>query len=598
MSYFMKIGILLPISAVLCLAQNRDGATVFQTVCSTCHRVGSTVQAPLPEVLRSMPVQSILTALESGKMQAVGSGLSASERVAVAGYLGVAGAESIQKSAYCTGNPPLAKGAPSWNGWGIDFTNSRYQNAKAAGFSAADVPKLKLKWAFGYPGVTTAFGTPTVFGGRIFVGSADGTVYSLNAQSGCIHWIYKATEGVRTGPIISSDGKTAYLSDLHAWMHAVNAETGALIWKTHVEENPDASITGTPKLDGARLYVPISGGEESVAAASPTHACCKMRGSLVALDAKTGKQLWKTYTIPEPAKMLGKTSAGVEMWGPSGATLWTSPTIDAKRRAIYAATGVNYSQPATKTSDAVMAFDQASGRILWSQQLLAGDVFNFGCTTDQKPNCPKDPGGDLDIGSPPILKEIGGGKRILVVAAKSGMVFGLDPDQQGKELWKIRVGAGGTEGGVIWGFSSDAKTAYLPISDWDPTKPEVGGGVTALDLATGKKVWSAPPIKPACLGTTGCSAAQPGPTSVIDGAIFAGSQDGHIRAYSTVDGKLLWDFDTNRDFPTINGIKAHGGSINSTGATVVGGMMYLNSGYSRIPVMPGNVFLAFSVDGK
>ncbi len=416
MSCFMETGIALPISVLLCLvgstdrmqAQNRDGATVFQTVCSNCHKEGSNTQAPLPDVLRKMPVQAILTALESGKMQAIGAGLNAAERTAVAGYLGVAGVESIPQSARCTSNPPLSKNASSWNGWGIDSSNSRFQNAKAAGLTVADVPKLRMKWAFGYPGVTTSFGTPTVFGGRIFVGAADGTVFSLNAQSGCIYWTYKATEGVRTGPIISSDGKIAYLSDLHAWVHAVNAETGALLWKTHVVEEAEATITGTPKLDGTRLYVPVSAGEESIAAADPKYACCKGRGSMVALDVKTGKQLWKTYPIPEPAKMTGKTSTGVETWGPSGASPWTSPTVDSKRHAVYAGTVINYSQPATNTSDSVIAFDDATGRILWSQQLLAGDVFNFGCTTEQKPNCPKDPGGDLDIGSPPILKEIGG----------------------------------------------------------------------------------------------------------------------------------------------------------------------------------------------
>jgi polyvinyl alcohol dehydrogenase (cytochrome) len=435
-------------------------------------------------------------------------------------------------------------------------------------------------------------------GGRVFVGAADGTVFSLNAQTGCIYWMYKATEGVRTAPVMSADGKTVYISDLHAYVHALNAETGTQLWEDHMEESPDASIAGTPKLDGDRLYVPVSGGEESVAAASPKFACCKMRGSLAALDAKTGKWLWRTYTIPEPAKMTGKTSTGVETWGPSGASLWTSPTVDAKLHAIYFGTGVNYSQPGTKTSDALMALDANSGRILWSQQLITGDVFNFGCTTDQKPNCPQSPGMDQDVGSPPMLKEIGGGKRVLVVGSKSGMVFGLDPDQQGKELWKTMVAAGGPEGGVIWGGSTDAKNAYFAISDWNPAKADAGGGVVALDLASGKKVWTTPAPAPTCLKVKGCSAAQPGPTGVIDGAVFAGSDDGHLRAYDTGDGHILWDFDTNRDFKTVNGVKAHGGSIDSTGATIAGGMVYLNAGYSRIPVMPGNAFLAFSVDGK
>lgn len=602
----MKAGLVLPISALVCLlvstgglqAQNRDGAAVFQTVCSNCHKEGSTTQAPLPDVLRKMPVQAILTALESGKMQTIGAGLTASERAGVASYLGVAGVESIPQSARCASNPSLATNAPSWNGWGVDPTNSRFQTAKAAGLSAGDVPKLKLKWAFGYPGVTTAFGNPTVYGGRVFVGAQDGTVFSLSAQSGCIYWMYKATEGVRTAPVISSDGKIAYISDLHAWIHAVNTETGALIWKVHTDDNAESTISGTPKLEGTRLYVPVSAGEEAVAAADPKYPCCKLRGSMVALDAKTGKQIWRTYTISEPAKLTGKTSSGVETWGPSGASPWTSPTFDSKRHAVYVGTGINYSQPGTDTSDSVIAFDDSTGRILWKQQMLKGDVYNFGCSTDQKANCPQNPGGDLDIGSPPVLKDIGAGKRILIVAAKSGMVRGFDPDQQGKMVWGTMVSAGGPEGGVIWGFSADGKAAYFAISDWNPANGAAGGGVVALDFASGKKIWSTPAPKPTCLSEQGCSAAQPGPTSVMEGAVFAGSDDGHLRAYSTSDGHILWDVDTNRDFTTVDSVKAHGGSIDSTGATIAGGMVYVNAGYSRVPVMAGNVLLAFSVDGK
>lgn len=604
----MKTGILLPISALFCfvgftgqmLAQNRDGATVFNQVCTNCHKEGSAVNAPLPAVLKTMPVAAIQTALETGKMATIGKNLSASEKVAVAKYLGVPGVESIPQSAHCTSNPPLTTTAATWNGWGVDLTNSRYQSAQAAGLSASDVPKLKLKWSFGYPGVTTSFGTPTVYGGRVFVGAADGSVFSLNAQSGCIYWIYKATEGVRTGPIVSPDGKTMYISDLHAWVHAVNPQTGALLWKTHVaaDNEAEATISGTPKLDGNRLYVPISAGEESIAAADPKYPCCKLRGSMAAIDATNGKQIWKTYTITEPAKLTGKTSTGIETWGPSGASPWTSPTVDAKNHAIYAGTGINYSNPPTKTSDAVFAFDQNTGKVLWTQQMLFGDVFNFGCTTDQKPNCPKNPGKDIDIGSSPILKDIGGGKRILIVAAKSGMAYGLDPDAGGKIVWKTQLSAGGPEGGVIWGASADSKNAYFAISDWDAAKPEAGGGVIAIDLASGKQVWKTPAPKPTCIKEKGCSAAQPGPTSLMEGAVFAGSDDGHIRAYATGDGKIIWDFNTDRDFQTINGVKAHGGSIDSTGATIAGGMVYLNSGYSRIPVMAGNVFLAFSVDGK
>jgi len=577
--------------------QAQEGEKVFQTICSKCHRDGAP-DAPAPSTLRSLPWQTILTALESGKMTAIGGTLSGEQRNAVAKYLGTAGAEVIPQSAHCSGAAPAMKGAPGWTSWGIDASNSRFQSAKAAGLSSADVPKLKLKWAFGFPGVTTAFGTPTVYGGRLFVGSADGTVYSLNAQTGCIYWMYKANDGVRTAITISGDGQTAYFGDLHAYAHAVNANTGVPLWKVHVEEHPEASITGTPRLEAGRLYVPVSGGEEEVAAGNPTFVCCKFRGSLVALDAKTGKQIWKSYTIPEEAKLAGKTANGTEVWGPAGASIWSPPTVDAPKHAVYFGTGVNYTQPVTNTSDAVVALDLNTGEKLWAQQLLSGDVFNFGCNTEQKLNCPQDAGKNLDIGSSPMLKSLGGGKRLLVVAAKSGMAYGLDPDKQGKIVWQTRIGNGGGQGGVIWGGSSDDKVAYYSISDWNPGKPEAGGGVVAVEVASGKILWTTPAPKPACLGTTGCSAAQPGATSLIPGAVFAGSLDGHLRGYDTASGKIIWDFDTLQDFVTVNGIKARGGAINGTGPTIVGGMLYANAGYSRFPVMAGNVFLAFSVDGK
>ena len=579
-------------------AQAQDGAGVFQRICSMCHREGAP-DAPSPATLRSTPWQTILSALETGKMTAVGGTLSAADRTAVAKYLGTEGPEVIPQSAHCTGAAPaLAKNAPSWNAWGIDAANSRYQPAKAAGLTGQDVPKLKLKWAFGFPGVTTAFGTPTVYGGRLFVGSADGTVYSLNAQSGCIYWMYKANDGVRTAIVIGNDGQTAYFGDLHSYVHAVNAATGAPLWKTHVEDHPEAAITGTPRLEAGRLYVPLSGGDEEVAAGNPTFVCCKFRGNMVALDAKTGKQIWKSYTIEEPAKLTGKTANGTEVWGPAGASIWSSPTIDPQRGALYFGTGVNYTQPVTKTSDAVVAFDMKSGGMLWAQQLFPGDVYNFGCVTEQKLNCPQDPGKNWDVGASPMLKSLGGGRRILVVGTKAGMVFGIDPDKKGNVLWQTKISEGGGQGGVIWGSSSDDKIAYFSISDWNPGNAEAGGGVAAIEIATGKKMWSTPAPKPACAAMKGCSAAQPGATSLIPGAVFAGSLDGHLRAYDSTDGRIIWDFDTLKDFPTVNGVKARGGSINGTGPTIAGGIVYANAGYSRFPVMAGNVLLAFSVDGK
>ncbi len=576
----------------------QDGAELFRNDCSTCHRSGSPTQAPLPETLRHLPPQAILAALETGKMRSQGSQLNTAQRNAVAKYLGTSeNAEVIPPSATCSASIKTTHNAASWNGWGADPGNTRFQTAKASGLTREDVPKLKLKWAFGFPGVATAFASPSVFGGRVFVGSADGTVYSLNAQTGCIYWTFKAAEGVRTAILIANNGQAAYFGDLQGDMYAVNAATGAFLWKTRVDDHLYAEITGTPKLENGRLYVPVSGGAEQVAAGNPAYECCTFRGSLVALDAASGKQIWKSYTVSEPAKPTGKTASGTSKWGPSGVALWSSPTVDLRRKAIYVSTGVNYSDPATSASDAVLAFDMTSGHMLWSRQLLPDDVFNFGCNTDQA-NCPQTRGKDFDVGAPPILRPLEGGRDLLIVGAKSGMLYALAPEHQGKIVWSSRIGAGGPQGGIMWGAASDNRLAYMALSDWDPGNPEAGGGVFGVDISTGKTKWSTPAPKPACLGTPGCSAAQPGPVSAIPGVVFAGSLDGHLRAYDGAIGGIIWDFDTLHLFPTVNGIHAQGGSINGSGPVVAGGMLFCNSGYARLPVMPGNVLLAFGVGDK
>ena len=571
----------------------QDGAEVFRNQCSPCHRSGSSTSAPLADALRALPPETILAALESGKMRSQGSSLSPSERSLVAHYLGNAErAQVMPPAAKCSAAANSASIEPGWNGWGVDAANSRFQKT-AGGLTRSSVPRLKVKWAFGYPGVTTAFASPTVFRGRVFVGSADGAVYSLDAGTGCVYWTYQAAEGVRTAILVTSDGQAAYFGDLEGNMYGVSASTGTLLWKTRVDDHLYAEITGTPKLEAGKLYVPVSGGAEQVAAANPAFRCCTFRGSLAALDARTGKLLWKTFTIPDAAKPTDGSR-----WGPSGAALWSSPTLDLDQKALYAASGVNYSDPPTSTSDAVLAFDMESGRLLWRRQFVADDVFNFGCTTQERANCPAKPGKDADIGAPPILRSLSGTRRLLIVGAKSGMVYGLDPDQQGRIVWENKLAAGGPQGGIMWGAAADEKIVYFAVSDWDPGKPEAGGGLVAIAIATGKKLWSRPAPKPVCLGTPGCSAAQPAPLTLIPGVLFAGSLDGHLRAYEARTGATIWDFDTTHDFSTVNAIRAHGGSINGGGPVVAGGMVFLNSGYSRLPVMAGNLLLAFSVDGQ
>ena len=185
---------------------------------------------------------------------------------------------------------------------------------------------------------------------------------------------------------------------------------------------------------------------------------------------------------------------------------------------------------------------------------------------------------------------------MLLLAQKSGVVYALDPDRRGRLLWQNRIGHGGLLGGIQWGGAADSNNAYFTLSDYSDTDPLLGGGLFALDLRTGKKVWYAAPQKPACVKEYGCSAAQMAPPTVIAGVVFAGSLDGHLRAYDARNGAVVWDFDTDQEFATTNGLKAHGGSLNGAGPAVVSGMVYVNSGYTN--AMAGNVLLAFSAESR
>jgi polyvinyl alcohol dehydrogenase (cytochrome) len=541
-----------------------------------------------------MSKTSILTALQTGEMRLQGAHLTRAEKNAVAEYLADPRTTG-RLTGFCPPNLDPPANAPVWSGWGVDGSNSRFQPAPSAGLSREQVPKLKLKWAFGFPGASATFGQPTVAAGRLFVGSEDGTVYSVDARTGCIWWTYQASATVKSAVSIGGDGRLAYFGDTNGNVYAVTVSNGALVWKVRPESHPVARITGSPLLSGNRLYVPVSSGEEG-SAADPKYECCTFRGSLVALDAASGKQVWKAYTIANLPERTRRNSAGTQMWGPSGSPIWSTPTVDMKRRAIYVATGNNYSDPPTDTSDAVMAFDMGSGRLRWVRQLTARDLWNIACVAPTKANCPEKPGEDFDFGAPPLLRALPGGRDVLLAAQKSGVVHALDPDRKGRIIWQKRIGRGGPLGGVEWGGAADSRHAYFPLSDWQGPNPEAGGGLFALNLRTGKRSWYAPPVKPACLGQFGCSAAQMAPPTLIAGVIFSGSVDGHLRAYDTRDGKAIWDFNAAQTFPTVNGVNAHGGSFNGSGPAIVDGMVYVNAGYTN--ELDGNVLLALSPDGR
>jgi len=576
--------------AALCAAQ--EGTHVFIARCIQCHDPNSESHAPLPEALGNLPWQDILKALETGSMKAIGAQLNAADKIAVARYLGKAGPAVLpEMKGFCAADARPKAGGSSWNGWGVDEKNTRFQPAKAAGLTAGQVPKLQLKWAFGFPNTVTAYSQPTVVGGRVYTGSNDGTVYALDAESGCLYWMYQAKAMVRDAVVIGP-GPRAYFGDLESNFYALEANTGKLVWQVKLDNQPFTRITGTATLHDGRLYVPIASQEEN-AGANPQYSCCTFRGNLVVVKAVDGSVVWRTYTVPEP-KPTRKSAAGVQYYGPSGATIWSSPTLDLKRKLVYVAAGNGYSGPDIQTADAVIAMDMETGQIKWSRQ-TAPDMFNWGCAGrgGNTANCPENAGTDVDLGGSPILLDIGNGKQMLVQGQKSAEVHGLDPDQNGKIVWSTRIGVGGAGGGIQWGIAAGDGLVFAGLGE-SPRGAQAAAaaktGLFAIDPATGRIVWNEPAPTPACAGQRGCSVAQKSPPTAIPGVVFSPSMDGHVRAHDTKTGKIIWDFDTAREFPTVNGIQAKGGSMAATGATVADGMLYVNSGYSS---MPGNVLLAF-----
>jgi polyvinyl alcohol dehydrogenase (cytochrome) len=583
----MKIlGLLLAIAAQQLLAQpgpRLNPQSLFEQNCASCHADRTALNKSTPE--------AVYRAMASGSMRTQAASLNEAAKRAISEYLTGAKlnlaqfADAEQMQNRCPGNSRLGDpgSGPGWNGWGVDSSNTRFQGEKTAGLTAALVPRLKLKWAFGFPGVNSVLGQPSIAGGRVFLGVDTGYVYSLDAGSGCVHWSFEAEAGVRTAIAVARVNKArsmAFFGDIKATVYAVDAETGELIWKVHVEDHPTARITGAPKLFEGRLYVPVASGEEG-AGGNPKYPCCTFRGSVVALDASTGRQVWKTYVIADVPH-----STGPNRFGPAGGGVWSSPTIDPKRHVLYATTGDAYTEPAAKTTDSIMAMDLETGKIQWAAQGTANDAWLAGCPAKNPTgNCPENLGPDHDFSASPILKTLPNGRSILVAAQKSGNVWALDPDQKGAVVWKTALTSNTTEfgGKIVWGGAADDEAAYFGLGT---------GGIAAVQLREGERKWftALEPV-PAMARHVG----EDGPLTAIPGVVFSGGWDGVLRALSAGDGHVIWEYNTVHDYDTVNGVAAKGGSMGAAGPVVVGGTLFTGSGYIGVKNgIPGNVLLAFS----
>lgn len=405
---------------------------------------------------------------------------------------------SAPPGTYCA-NPwrELTISKPAWNGWGASLSNDRFART-GAGLTQNQVSSLKLKWAFGFGDVPWAVSQPVVVDGRIFIGSASGTVYAIDLQTGCTYWTFKAAGPVRAaisiGPSSSRDqAPSAFFTDAVGNAYRLDANTGSLVWKLQVDDHKAVRTVGSPQLYGGRLYVPVSSFEE-VFAGDPKYECCTFRGNVVAIDAASGRPVWRAYSISLAAQSTARNGAGTQLYGPSGAATFSTPTIDTRLKRLYFTTGNSYSVPAADTSDAVLGVDLKSGEVIWKTQLTPGDAFNVACTQNDKTNCPSNRGDDLDFASPAILVTTRQNQRLLIVGQKSGMVYALDPDQNGRKVWGTRVATGGLLGGIMWGSAADDNAVYVAVSDafTDGKVNPNAGGLVALRISDGEQLWRSP----------------------------------------------------------------------------------------------------------
>ncbi len=596
---------LAPAPRAMAQSATPSGEAVYKKRCASCHDIEQP-RTPTRSALERLSPARILRTLDFGVMMSVAYPLRRSERTAVAAYLG-RGAVAVGPPASAMCGKAVRRAttrSARWSGWGPSTTNARFQTADAAGLTTEHVGRLELKWAFGFDGDITAFGAPTLIDGALFTGSASGTVHALDPATGCLHWTFQADGPVRSAPVAATDGTRRLLvfGDQVGMFYAVDARSGALAWKRRADPHEATRLTGSPAVHDGVVFVPAASWEET-RALDPAYPCCTFRGSVTALRVRDGTVKWKSYMV-DPPKRTGTGAAGSATFGPSGAGIWSAPTIDSTRGVLYVTTGDNYSDPASATSDAIVALSLGDGRRVWTRQTTPNDVFTAAC--GPKSDC----GPDHDFGASAMLLRSGDGRDVLVAGQKSGMVYALDPDKQGAIIWQMRVGKGGLAGGVQWGMSADGVNVYASVGDavrratppggaplsgagFDPA---LGGGLTALRITDGTKAWfaaSSPCVPP----RVGCSPAQPGALTTIPGAVFSGSYDGHLRAFSTTNGGLLWDFDTVRDYATVNGVAASGGSLDGAGPVIADGMVYVNSGYPRFGGQRGNVLLAFGLAG-
>jgi polyvinyl alcohol dehydrogenase (cytochrome) len=597
-----------------------DSEALFKTSCAICHEVPET-KAPPTATLRQLPAAQILMAMEFGKMQPQASALQPEQRVRLAKWL--AAAEDAKRDAWITEKSCPGFAAVVVTGrenWGLGRDNARH--VPDARIERRNVEALELQWSIALPAVTTMRSQPVVAGDTVFLGSKGAHLLALDRHSGCVRWSFKTDAPVHSALTLdrTPDGiATLFFADEMATVYAVDATRGTLRWRERVKWFPTSIISGPITHHAGRLFVPLSSFEVA-AAGLPTHECCRTHGGIQALDALTGKAVWRFDSTPHATKTYVNRD-GVQMWGPSGAVVWNSPTVDVKRSALYFGTGQNSSSPAGDTSDAIIALDLETGARRWVFQALADDAWNAACLSGGA-SCPRENGPDFDFGASVILLERKQGD-LLLAGQKSGEVFALDPDRNGAVVWRNRVGSGSSNGGIHHGLATDGKRVYVPVAD--PERKVAGyvprPGVSALAVDDGHVLWSHPvqrgcdfdaadaPLVGLAEMARGKSERSPWPDCsyyygqsaaavIANGVVYAGALDGRLRLFDARNGNLLRVIETRQAIKASNGVEGHGGAIDVGGAIVAGDQLFVLSGYGMFGQMPGNLLLVYGLPSR
>lgn len=587
-----------------------SAAKVFEQRCASCHLDPDNPRAPGLKELAQLGASQIGFAMTNGTMKAQAEGLGLQQIIQLSAHIaGNKPAWQPQPQHFCQSGgidpqPVVAR-------WALDANSTFAMPAGASSVSSANVQRLRLAWAFGLPDVANARSQPVITANTVFVAATSGHLFALDRVSGCVRWHQSLPAPPRTALTLGQvQGQAALIyGDAERHINARDLLNGQQLWRAEVSVSEHSMLTGAAVQHQQQLIVPVSMYEVGLAA-DPSYPCCRSHGAVVSLDVDSGKQQWEFHTTAEATEQ-GLTSVGVQSWGPSGAPVWGTPTVDTERGLIYLGTGQNASAPATELSDAVLALDLKTGRKQWHFQTIAGDVYNVAC--DQQPpgpNCPRWRGPDHDIGAAIALVKDASGKDRLIVGQKSGDVYALDPDRQGRVIWRQRVGAGSALGGVHWGLAVAGGVIYAPVADPPFPLPNYRPrpGLYALDLEDGDLRWFSEVTRgcetnlyayfgrselyPQCSFYFGLSAA---PLAVND-LIVAPALDGRVRAFHRDDGRVLWQDSTQRSFETVNGLPAHGGSIDVAGVSAAGDMLFVQSGYGQFGQLPGNVLLAYRLD--